>query len=153
METFRIPKGTGWPAPEENLILDEIRRQRARHKVKVVVQMDRADRSQQQCAALWAVAYPAIGNHCGYRPDDYEFVHREFCKLYFGKKSTPMGDQPKRTTTTNEAGERDVINTLDFARFYEFVQQVAAEKLRVHVPDPDKNWRQRVADEQMEAVQ
>lgn len=142
METFRVPKSEAWPV---NLtpIMFEIEQQAKRHGVEVTVKRFQKKRSNEQCAALWGVAYPAIGNHCGYRPDDYEFLHRELCKLYFGKVTKPMmGEQPRRTTTTNELGERDVISTLDFARFYEFVQQVAADKLGVVVPDPDKNWRQ-----------
>lgn len=142
METFHIAKFEAIPDRLDE-ICEEIVSQSLRHAVDVVIKRHQKERSPDQNAALWAVAYPAIGNHCGYRRDDYEFLHREFCKLYFGKVPDPMlGDRPKRTTTTNELGERDVIGKLDFARFYEFVQQVAAEKLGVNVPDPDKHWRQ-----------
>ena len=49
--------------------------------------------------------------------------------------------RPRRTTTTNENGERDVISKKLFAEYYDFIQIVAAEKLGCHVPDPDPNWR------------
>ena len=49
-----------------------------------------------------------------------------------------MGEKvtrPVRTTTTNEAGERDVMPAADFANFYDMVQRVGAE-IGVDVPSP-----------------
>lgn len=147
METFRVPKGQPWPV-HISPIVHEIERQAERHKVKVVVQMDRADRSEEQNAALFGVAYPPIMEHTGYRKDE---LHEVFCRAYFGEVEHEIAGRkitrPKRTTTTNELGHRDVISKLDFARFYEFVQQVAAEHWNVFVPDPDKHWRERMLEE------
>jgi|GEM_PF-2026696 len=148
METFRIPKGEVMTSPRLVPVLAEIGRQAARYKVKVTVQMDRADRSDEQNAALFGVAYPPIMEHTGYRKEE---LHEVFCRAYFGEVEHEIArrkiTRPKRTTTTDELGRRDVINKLDFASFYSFVQQVAAEHWGVIVPDPEKNWRDRMIEE------
>jgi hypothetical protein len=51
-----------------------------------------------------------------------------------------MGEQvsrARRTTTTNERGERELMSTADFADFYSMVQQVGAEA-GIDVPSPVK---------------
>ena len=140
-ETFRVPKGEPWPV-HISKIVHEIERQAAKHKVKVIVQMDRADRSEEQNAALHGVAYKALSEHTGYRKEE---LHEIFLRMFFGEfEIEVMGKiytRPRRTTTTNENGERDVISKKLFAEYYEFIQIVAAEKLGCHVPDPDPNWR------------
>lgn len=142
METFRIPKYEAVPDTLDK-VCAEIVRQCLRHKVKVTIQMDRADRSEEQNGALFGVAYPPIMQHTGYRKEE---LHEVFCRAYFGEAERVIAGRvivrPKRTTTTDELGQRDVISKLDFARFYEFVQQVSAEHWGVNVPDPDKHWRQ-----------
>ncbi len=142
METFKVPKGEPWPV-HLSPIMHEIERQAARHKVKVTVQMDRADRSDDQNAALWGVAYKILSEHTGYKPEE---LHEVFCEGYFGRvEYEVMGRQrtrPRRTTTVDENGKRNVISKIDFANFYSYIQQCAAEHLGVNVPDPDKHWRQ-----------
>ncbi len=143
METFHVPKGTPMTSPGLVPILSEIGQQASRHKVKVIVQMDRADRSEEQNNALFGVAYPPIMEHTGYRKEE---LHEVFCRAYFGEVERDIAGRnvirPKRTTTTDERGHRDVISKLDFANFYSFIQQVAGEHWGIDVPDPDKNWRQ-----------
>lgn len=142
---FKLGKNVPMTSPALVPVLEEIDRQSQRHKVKVIVQRD-SERSGEQNSALWAVAYKTIGEHCGLWPDEYESVlHREMCKRYFGTvkaQAGPFGDCPRRTTTRNENGERDVISKLDMANFYAFVQQWAAENLDgLYIPDPHKDWR------------
>jgi hypothetical protein len=50
--------------------------------------------------------------------------------------------RPVRTTTTNEAGERDVVDTVTMARMYDFIQRTAAG-YGIDVPAPDPMWSQR----------
>jgi hypothetical protein len=50
--------------------------------------------------------------------------------------------RPVRTTTTNEAGERDVVDTVTMARMYDFIQRTAAG-YGIDVPSPDPMWSQR----------
>lgn len=147
METFRVSKFGAIPDTLDT-ICEEIVRQSLKHRVKVIVQMDRADRSDEQNAALFGVAYPPIIAHTGYRKEE---LHEVFCRAYFGEVEHDIAGRiivkPKRTTTTNERGEREVISKLDFANFYSFIQQVAAEHWGVFVPDPDKRWRERMLEE------
>lgn len=141
-ETFRIPKGQPWPI-HLTPIVHEIEQQAAKHKVKVIVQMDRADRSEDQNEALWAVAYKTLRDATGNDPDD---LHAYFCGEFFGwVEYEIMGQRrkrPRRTTTKDEHGKRDVIDTMSFSNFYNFIQQRSAETVGVNIPDPDRNWRQ-----------
>lgn len=104
---------------------------------RIEVTEARKERTPPQNAALWGVAYPALTEATGYTAEE---LHHEFCGRFFGWEIvTIFGQQrrrPRRTTTTNERGERDVIPTGDFARFYDFVQQMGAEA-DIDVPSPD----------------
>lgn len=104
---------------------------------RVEIKEARKERSGEQNAALWGVAYPALSDATGYTPDE---LHEAFCRRFFGTvEHEVMGQvmtRPRRTTTTNEAGERDVIGAGDFAKFYDMVQMVGAGA-GVDVPSPD----------------
>jgi hypothetical protein len=101
-------------------------------------------RSVSQNNALFGVAYPPIMEHCGLRGErDREDLHSYFCGEFWGWVEYDLlgkrKHRPKRTTTTNEDGKRDVISTTEFMDFYAFVQQRAAEQ-GILVPDPDPEW-------------
>ena len=95
-------------------------------------------RTHPQNAALFGVAYPALTDATGYTPDE---LHDAFCQRFFGTLEVEVTGQlvtrPVRTTTTNEQGERELMSTAEFARFYELVQQVGAEA-GIDVPSPVK---------------
>ena len=99
------------------------------------------DRSLRQTAALFGVAYPIIMAATGLQGDaDMAQLHRDFCGDFFGWRDGPLGHRrPVRTTTTNERGERDLIDTATMAQFYAFVQRRVAE-FGIDVPDPDPLW-------------
>ena len=103
------------------------------------------ERSLEQNAAMWGVAEKVIADFCGYRGDrEKKELHRTLCGEYFGWRDDPvLGLVPVRTTTTNERGEREVMNTQDAADFYSFIQQFAAERLGCDVPDPDPLWSEK----------
>jgi hypothetical protein len=67
-------------------------------------------------------------------------LHQAFCGKKFGWVDVEvMGEirrRPRRTTTTNDQGERDVLSTTEFADFWFMVQRIAAE-CGIDVPDPD----------------
>lgn len=104
---------------------------------RVEIKEARKERSGAQNASLFGVAYPALTEATGYTPDE---LHDAFCRRFFGTVNVVvMGEQisrAARTTTTNEAGDRDVMPAGDFARFYDLVQMVGAEA-GVDVPSPD----------------
>lgn len=109
-------------------------------RLKVTVERDVPTRSTLQNKALWGCAYRHLEEQSGNDPED---LHRYFCGEFFGwEKHEVMGAwtrRPKRTTTTNEQGERDVIDKLRMAEFYDFIQDRAA-KVGFDVPDPDPEW-------------
>lgn len=110
---------------------------------RIEIKEARRERSGDQNNALWGVAYPALCEGTGYTPDE---LHDAFCRKFFGTvQREVMGELvsvPRRTTTTNEQGERDVIPAADFARFYDTVQRTGAE-IGVDVPSPDPLYGQR----------
>lgn len=103
-------------------------------------------RTDPQNRALFGVAYKALAEATGQPINDW---HEYMLGEYFGWTEYELFGKrklrPARTTTTGFEGEADKLSTADFAAFYDFIQQRAAEN-GVHVPDPDKFWReQRVA--------
>ena len=99
------------------------------------------ERSLEQNDAMFGVAYKIIMEASGLEGDaEKRQLHRDFCGDFFGWTDGPMGHRrPLRTTTTNERGERDLIDTATMAQFYAFVQRKAAE-FGIDVPDPDPIW-------------
>lgn len=95
-------------------------------------------RSCEANAYLWGVVYPTIVRELSGTADDW---HELFCLEYFGERSIELGQarivKPKRTTTTDEAGKRDVLPSGEFWRFVEFVCSRAAEG-GVYVPQPNE---------------
>ena len=103
------------------------------------------ERSLSQLGALFGVAYKILMREIGLRGErEKAELHDTFCGEYWGWRTVEvMGvrrQMPKRTTTTDEQGKRDVISTREQIDFYEFIQQRAAG-MGWDIPDPDKNWR------------
>ncbi len=119
-------------------------RRTTKRPLKVVVSEERKRFTWNQSAALFGHAYPIICRETGATPDD---CHEYFCGQYFGTTTISFLGQtktkPVRTTTTNEMGEHDPISTKDFAQFFTFVQDSAAEE-GYHIPDPDKDWKKKI---------
>lgn len=113
-------------------------------KIKVTISEAKPERSDAQNRALWGCAYKAIAEATGH---DKEDLHEFFCGEYFGWKTIEMFGKmrrrPIRTTTMNESGEREVINTQELSDFYSFVQMRMAE-FGIDVPDPDPEWFENV---------
>ena len=107
---------------------------------EVVIRHHKKDRSLAQNHSLFGVAYPPLMEHMGMRGDaDRKDLHTYFCGEYFGWVDYTILDKrkqrPKRTTTRDEEGKRDLLDTVAMADFYSFVQQRGAEH-GVDVPDP-----------------
>jgi hypothetical protein len=99
------------------------------------------ERTDPQNKALWGCAYETLRKATGNDKDD---LHEYFCGEYFGwAEYEVMGSKrrrPKRTTTKDADGKRDVITTLQLSDFYGFIQQRSAETVGVYIPDPDPMW-------------
>lgn len=108
---------------------------------QVTIGLVKKERSDLQNRALWGCAYKTLRDATGNDPDD---LHTYFCGEYFGwVEYEVMGatrKRPRRSTTKDENGKRDVISTHDLQDFYAFIQQRSAETVGVYVPDPDPMW-------------
>lgn len=115
--------------------------------IKITAVEYRASRSDHQNNYLWR-AYEIFGNHLGYEKDE---MHVALLERYFGtvEKKVPRSANfpngvkrvPRRTTTHDENGKRDVLTWDAFADYVAFVQRLAANH-GCHIPDPDPNWRE-----------
>lgn len=90
----------------------------------------REPRSLPQNAYLWAAVYAPLVERCGF---DAESWHEYFCTAHFGAVHTvkPSGESvttPKRTTTRDEHGKRDVLKGKAFADFVTFVESECAKR-------------------------
>lgn len=98
-------------------------------------------RSNEQNAYLHGVCYPPLVERTGYTPEE---IHEYALGKHFGwvdKKCprTPRNPQgvesvPRRTTTRDEAGKRNVLTKAEFSAFVDTVQRIAAEA-GVFIPD------------------
>lgn len=113
---------------------------------KVKIEVARKSRTDDQNNALWGCAYKFLREETGNDPQD---MHDYFCGEYFGWVDRNIFGKrkrkPRRTTTTDGNGNRDVLSTFEFADFYSFIQQRMAEELGLNVPDPNPHWRERAA--------
>lgn len=112
---------------------------------QLVVGPWKKERTLRQNNAMFGVAYKTLGDFMGHTEVE---LHDVMLRLYFGEvHSEVMGVRtvkPKRTTTTNEAGERDVLSRDDMSRFYNFIVQKAAE-IGCYIEDPNPQLRTRAA--------
>lgn len=108
---------------------------------QVTIGLVKKERSDLQNRALWGCAYKTLRDATGNDPED---MHTYFCGEYFGwVEYEVMGatrKRPRRSTTKDENGKRDVISTIHLQDFYAFIQQRSAETVGVYVPDPDPMW-------------
>lgn len=108
---------------------------------QVTIGLVKKERSDLQNRALWGCAYKTLRDTTGNDPED---LHTYFCGEYFGWVEYDVLGQtrkrPRRSTTKDDNGKRDVISTIHLQDFYAFIQQRAAETVGVFVPDPDPMW-------------
>lgn len=104
----------------------------------VEVSPHKKERTGKQNKTLYGLAEKMLAEFCGYRSaDEKKALHLHLCGTYFGWRNHSVGLRlPIRTTTKNERGERDVIDTATAADFFEHIRQLAAE-IGCDVPDPD----------------
>lgn len=132
------------PPQDRETAVQSLARQLMRYlpgvRLEVRVRRKKRERSDLQNRALWGCAYKALTAQTGNDPED---LHEYFCGEFFGwVKKTVMGKtklRPKRTTTKDEDGNRDVVDKLVMADFYDFIQRRAA-MAGYDVPDPDEEW-------------
>lgn len=108
----------------------------------------KSQRTLQQNAYLFGVAYAKLAEVTGYEKED---LHEYLLGKHFGTKlkripktkHNPEGieEVPVRTTTTDERGRRSVLGRTAFGEYVDFVQRFAARH-GINIPDPDPLWRE-----------
>lgn len=123
--------------------------------VNVKVSIARPERTIPELRYLWGVPYKLLGEAMGFEPDE---ISEYLCGCFFGwrPKKLPGGREqivPLRTTTTDEDGNRDVIEGEPFWKYVAWIQRVGARHGLV-IPDPDPNYKiaARAAEAQKEAA-
>lgn len=97
----------------------------------------KATRSNEQNALLFGVLYPPIAEAMGYPVDGDNGIHAFMCGTFFGwvdrtVPKTPRNPEgvasfPRRTTTRDENGKRNVLKKDEFAKFLATVERIAAQ--------------------------
>lgn len=110
--------------------------------VNVRFTIARPERTIPQVAYLHGVCYAMLSEHTGYEKEEIE---EYLLGSYFGwkNKKLPGGrvsSVPMRRTTTDEEGNRDVLEGRKFWDFVEWIQRVGARQ-GVVIPDPDPNYK------------
>lgn len=100
-------------------------------------------RTNEQNALLFGVVYPPIAEAMGYEVDGDNGIHAFMCGTHFGwvdrkVPKTPANPNgiasfPRRTTTRDENGKRNVLKTDEFSKFLATVDRIAA-KAGIFVP-------------------
>lgn len=80
-------------------------------------------------AYLWAFVYGPLVEVAGHEPEEW---HEFFCIKHFGgvpytRLDGSEGEKPRRTTTKNEQGKRDVLKGQAFNDFLTFVESECAK--------------------------
>lgn len=93
-------------------------------------------RSNEQNSLLFGVAYPPIAEAMGYEVDGDNGIHSFMCGTFFGWVDKPVpktprnpegvASFPRRTTTRDENGKRNVIKADEFNKFLAMVERIAA---------------------------
>lgn len=123
-------------------VIDACNKIYAGKAVNVKFTIARPERTIPQVAYLHAVCYTMLSEHTGYEKDEIE---EYLLGSYFGwkEKKLPGGrvsSVPIRRTTTDEEGNRDVLDGEKFFKFVEWIQRVGARQGLV-IPDPSKDYK------------
>lgn len=109
-------------------------------KLTVIVEQAKRERTDAQGKALWGHAYRVLREFTGSELDE---IHTVMCGEFFSwTEYEVMGyrrKKPRRTTTTDEHGKRDVIGIVEFCEFYAMVERKASE-IGCFIPSPDPEW-------------
>ncbi len=92
-------------------------------QVEVVVRLPRKDRSIKQNRYLWGICYELLSESTGYTREE---IHDSMRMLFLRDEDRNI---PTLKSTTS-------LTTIEFKLYWEKIQQFAAEKLNLFIPDP-----------------
>ena len=102
---------------------------------RITVEPEKKERTDPMNRRMWAL-HDMAADFCGVSREE---MHREMCIGYFGERliQTPVGvlRRPVRTTTANEAGERDVLPSENFMRWLDWLEAKYANELGIWLGD------------------
>lgn len=87
-------------------------------------------RSTQQNAYYHSVCVKIISDHTGYTTDE---VHELLKESFLGTKEIKIGDKASKVPNSTTK-----LTTTDFMVYISEIQQWAAEKLDIYLPDPNE---------------
>lgn len=96
--------------------------------LEVIIKPWEKKRSEESNNYYWAVIVDPTASFCGYSKDA---MHDEFLGSYFGWVEKELRGHirqyPRRTTTTNEEGERDVLPKHEMQNYIEHCKAIQSE--------------------------
>lgn len=122
-QSFVLPHG-------QQALLDALAQldPRERYTVKVEKYKHKKERSLGLNAYYFGYVVPPLAQFMGESEDE---CHTIICKLFFGEVVKEFRGikhtKPRRTTTTNEQGERDVLEPEPMRCFVAFAENICAE--------------------------
>ena len=122
-QTFILPQG-------KDALMAFIDRLPMARKWKVVVDLYKKTRSNEQNRYLWGVAYKALEDATGQPKEDW---HDYFLGEHFGWETTELFGKKKLRPLKRSSK----LTTSEFCDYVAFIQQRAAEN-GLYVPDPNE---------------
>lgn len=137
----QIPVFHGRVSEDGRLLLSDdeqtMRRDYLRHlagkTVDVVVKVHRSQRSLDQNAWIWGVAYPVIAEELGYDKDEHEHLHYALVDACFGRSFDPILGQDVPNVRSSK------LNTEQFSAYMEWLVRWAAREHGIVVPLPNES--------------
>ena len=101
-------------------------------RVEVVVRKPKSQRSLEQNAWIWGIAYPILGETLGYDKDELDELHYALVAKCFGvHMNEKMG-----VTVPNKRSSK--LTTVEFSEYMEWLVRFAAKEFDCQIPLPNE---------------
>lgn len=101
-------------------------------EIDIVIRPHQRQRSLEQNAWIWGVAYPLIADHLGYDNHEHEDLHYALVAKCFGEHF----DKRMGQMVPNKRSSK--LSTREFSEYMEWLARFAATDLGVVIPMPDE---------------
>lgn len=101
-------------------------------RVEVIVRRERSQRSLNQNAWVWGVAYPLLAETLGYDMDERDDLHYALVEKCFGSHPDPrLGASVPNVRSSN-------LSTKEFSEYMEWLVRFAAKEFSCIIPLPNE---------------
>jgi hypothetical protein len=108
-------------------------RKYAGRKTELVLRLRTSQRSLQQNAWIWGIAYPLLAEHWGYERNEHEQMHYGLLAQCFGTKvDTRFGVRIPRVVSSSK------LSTKEFSEYMEWLVRYAAVEEKIVIPLPNE---------------